>query len=144
MEDVPEGQKVVFSAHGVPPSAFDVARKRNLTVIDASCPLVTKVHNYVKKAASEGAKILLVGHKDHIEVQGVQAEAPDVVTIIENMEDLEQVSFPPNTKIFFASQTTLSLDDVRELTDGIKGNFQLLKPFHQVLSALLQQIDKLL
>jgi len=120
LNEVPEGSRLVYSAHGIPPQVRDVARKRRLLEIDATCPLVTKVHVYARKKAKEGYKIIVVGHKDHIEVIGVVAEAPEVTTVVENVKDVKALPFSKNDKLFFVTQTTLSLDDVATVIAALK------------------------
>ncbi|EKX73255.1 4-hydroxy-3-methylbut-2-enyl diphosphate reductase LytB, putative [Theileria equi strain WA] len=123
---VPENTIVVYSAHGVSPAIKELAKSRNLIEIDASCPLVNKVHVYVKKKAEEGYKIILIGHKDHQETIGTSGEAPESVTVIETVEDVECLNFSEGTKLFYATQTTLSLDDCREIKEA------LIKKFPQI------------
>ncbi|CBZ54142.1 putative lytB domain-containing protein [Neospora caninum Liverpool] len=111
ISDIPHGAVAVFSAHGVSPAVRAEAEARQLQVVDATCPLVTKVHVYVKQKAEQGYHIILIGHKDHVEVMGTKGEAPDAVTVVETVEDVEKLAFPASQKLFYATQTTLSLDD---------------------------------
>ncbi|KYK65016.1 4-hydroxy-3-methylbut-2-enyl diphosphate reductase [Toxoplasma gondii TgCatPRC2] len=111
ISDIPRGAVAVFSAHGVSPAVRAEAEARQLQVVDATCPLVTKVHVYVKQKAEQGYHIILIGHKNHVEVIGTQGEAPGAVTVVESVEDVEQLSFSDSQKLFYATQTTLSLDD---------------------------------
>ena len=120
LDEVPEGARVIYSAHGIPPSVRDHAKRRNLIEIDASCGLVIRVHSAAKRFASKGYHILLIGHRKHVEVMGTAGEAPHSTTIIESIEDVEKLYFPLNQKLFYTTQTTLSLDDVKEITTALK------------------------
>ena len=111
VKDVPHGQTVVFSAHGIPPSVREQAAIRSLKVHDATCPLVTKVHNEVIRYAREGYHIIFIGHRNHQEAIGTSGEAPDRITIVEEPKEVDRLSFPPGTKLVYATQTTLSVDD---------------------------------
>ncbi|PFH35045.1 4-hydroxy-3-methylbut-2-enyl diphosphate reductase [Besnoitia besnoiti] len=111
ISEIPPGAVAVFSAHGVSPAVRAEAEARGLRVVDATCPLVTKVHVYVKQKAEQGYHIVLIGHKNHVEVIGTKGEAPGAVTVVESVADVEELSFPPTQKLFYATQTTLSLDD---------------------------------
>ena len=111
LDEVPEGATVVFSAHGVAPSVHAEAEERGLKTIDATCPLVTKVHSEAKRFAHEGYQIVLVGHEGHEEVVGTMGEAPDVMTLVENPADAETVEVPDASKLVWLSQTTLSVDE---------------------------------
>jgi len=111
VDEIPEGSTVVFSAHGVAPVVHEDAAVRNLKTIDATCPLVTKVHAEAKRFANEGYQILLVGHEGHEEVVGTMGEAPDVVTLIERPEDARGAAVPHSDKLVWLSQTTLSVDE---------------------------------
>ena len=106
--EVPEGETVVFSAHGVSPSVHANAESRSLTTIDATCPLVTKVHVEAKKFAAEGYTIVLVGHEGHEEVEGTMGEAPDHFVLIETEEDVDQLEVDDPDRVAFLTQTTLS------------------------------------
>lgn len=123
LHEVPEGSRVIYSAHGVSPAVRDLAKARNLLEIDATCGLVTKVHSAVKRFAQKGYHILLIGHKKHVEIIGTAGEAPDVTTIIETVQDVENLHFPPEQKLFCATQTTLSLDDVRQISEALMQKF---------------------
>lgn len=116
---VPEGSRLIYSAHGVSPAVRAKAKERNLIEIDASCPLVTKVHSAVKRYAGKGYKIVLIGHKTHVEVIGTSGEAPEDTTIVESVADVEKLDYPPGQKLFYTTQTTLSLDDVKEITESL-------------------------
>lgn len=123
LAEVPEGQRLIYSAHGVSPAVREEAKKRNLIEIDATCGLVTRVHSAVKRFASMGYKIVLIGHKKHVEIIGTAGEAPDVTTIVESPSDVEKLNYSPDEKLFYITQTTLSLDDVREITDALMKRF---------------------
>lgn len=120
LEEVPEGSTVVFSAHGVAPSVHTEAQQRSLKTIDATCPLVTKVHAEAKRFAAEGKQILLIGHEGHEEVVGTMGEAPEAITLVENPEDAESVQVDPDREIVWLSQTTLSVDETMETVDRLK------------------------
>lgn len=119
LDEVPMGERIIYSAHGVSPAVRDKAKERNLIEIDATCGLVTRVHSAVKRAASQGFKIVLIGHKNHVEIIGTAGEAPDVTTVVESKEDVEKLSYSPEEKLYYITQTTLSLDDVKEITDAL-------------------------
>ena len=121
--EVPEGSTVVFSAHGVAPSVHANAAERQLKAIDATCPLVTKVHVEAKKFATEGYTIVLVGHAGHEEVEGTMGEAPDSIVLIETEEDVEALSVPDPDKVAYISQTTLSVDETGTIIDALRAKF---------------------
>lgn len=123
LSEVPEGARVVYSAHGIPPSVREEARARNIYEIDATCGLVTKVHSAAKRYAEKGYTILLIGHRKHVEIIGTYGEAPDATVIVESVADVEALTFSPSDKLVYLTQTTLSLDDVREITDALKLRF---------------------
>jgi len=120
VEDVPIGSRLIYSAHGVSPKVREAAKRRELIEIDATCGLVTRVHSAVKRFAAQGYHIILIGHKNHVEIVGTAGEAPEVTTIVESPEDVEKLSFGPGDKLFYITQTTLSLDDVRAITDALR------------------------
>jgi 4-hydroxy-3-methylbut-2-enyl diphosphate reductase len=122
LDEVPEGARVVFSAHGVSPEVVAEARRRSLRVIDATCPLVTKVHLETKKAARDGFDILLVGHRGHDEVVGTLGEAPDRTTIIDTAEEVAALD-RRERPVFVVTQTTLSLEDTAQVIDAIRGEY---------------------
>ena len=113
-DEVPEGSIVVFSAHGVAPTVHVEAAKRNLRTIDATCPLVTKVHNEAKRFARDDYDILLVGHTGHEEVVGTAGEAPDHVQVVDNPDAVDKVTVRDPNKVIWLSQTTLSVDETME------------------------------
>jgi len=119
IEEVPRGARLIYSAHGVSPTVRDQAKARELIEIDATCGLVTRVHSAVKRFAIQGYQILLIGHRNHVEVIGTAGEAPDVTTIIESVEDVNHLKFTSEDKLFYITQTTLSLDDVKEITETL-------------------------
>lgn len=121
--EVPEGELVVFSAHGVAPSVHDNAKARSLRTIDATCPLVTKVHVEARKFAEEGYTIVLVGHEGHEEVEGTTGEAPDSIVLVQTVEDAEALEVEDPSRIAFITQTTLSVDETAEIIAKLKERF---------------------
>lgn len=120
---VPEGSHVIFSAHGVAPEVFEQASRFKLEAIDATCPLVTKVHAEAKRFAARGFTILLIGHADHVEVEGVVGEAPDQTIVVASAAEAEQVQVPDPTKIGVLTQTTLSVDEAMQVMGVLKRRF---------------------
>jgi 4-hydroxy-3-methylbut-2-enyl diphosphate reductase len=124
VEEVPAGSKLVFSAHGVAPAVWGQAKKRQLQVIiDATCPLVEKVHREVRKFAAKGYWIILVGHPDHDEIVGTSGEAPDHIRVVANIEEARQVRIPDPERVVFLTQTTLSVDDTKEIVEALRQRF---------------------
>lgn len=123
LTEVPEGARAIFSAHGVSPQVRKVARQRRLQVIDATCPLVTKVHLEAVKFAREGFTIVLIGHKDHDEVVGTLGEAPDRTFLVSNVEDVEALRIPDPSRVCYLTQTTLSLDETKDIVERLKQRF---------------------
>jgi 4-hydroxy-3-methylbut-2-enyl diphosphate reductase len=121
--DVPQGATVVFSAHGVAPSVHANSAQRDLHTIDATCPLVTKVHVEAKKFAAEGYTIVLVGHAGHEEVEGTMGEAPDRIVLIENEADVDALEVKDPAKVAYISQTTLSVDETTAIIDRLRERF---------------------
>ncbi|MBI4898270.1 MAG: 4-hydroxy-3-methylbut-2-enyl diphosphate reductase [Actinobacteria bacterium] len=121
--EVPEGKTVVFSAHGVAPTVYEQADQRSLKTIDATCPLVTKVHVEAKKFATEGYTIILIGHAGHEEVEGTMGEAPDAMILVETIEDVERLDVPDAARVAYISQTTLSVDETRGIIAALKDKF---------------------
>ncbi len=121
--DVPEGATVVFSAHGVAPSVHATAGVRRLQTIDATCPLVTKVHVEAKKFAADGYTIVLIGHAGHEEVEGTMGEAPDHIVLIEDEAGVEELEVEDPDKVAYISQTTLSVDETRAIIDRLRERF---------------------
>ncbi len=126
LTDVPEGATVVFSAHGVAPSVHTDAAARGLRTIDATCPLVTRVHNEAKKFAAKGVDIVLIGHAGHEEVEGTTGEAPDAITVVERPDDVDALVLRDPAKVTFLTQTTLSVDETAETIARIRERFPLL------------------
>ena len=122
-DQIPEGQTVVFSAHGVSPMVHEEAAARNLKTIDATCPLVTKVHHEVRRFATEDAEILLIGHHGHEEVEGTAGEAPDKVRIVDGLEGARTIEPTPGKNLIWLSQTTLSVDETMETVAILKERF---------------------
>jgi len=122
-DEVPEGALVIFSAHGVSPAVHAAAASRNLKTIDATCPLVTKVHHEVKRFASEDYDILLIGHHGHEEVEGTAGEAPDNVHVIDTVDEIENITLREGKKLIWLSQTTLSVDETIKTVRALKEKF---------------------
>ena len=123
VEEVPEGSIVIFSAHGVAPVVHEEAAARNLKTIDATCPLVTKVHSEAKRFASEGYQILLVGHEGHEEVVGTMGEAPGAMTLVQDPAAAETIDVADSDKVVWLSQTTLSVDETLATVGALKERF---------------------
>jgi 4-hydroxy-3-methylbut-2-enyl diphosphate reductase len=121
--DVPEGATVVFSAHGVAPSVHVNARERRLATIDATCPLVTKVHVEAKKFAADGYTIVLIGHAGHEEVEGTMGEVPEHIVLVENEDDVDRLDVPDPSRIAYITQTTLSVDETRAVINRLRQRF---------------------
>src|SRR5438067_7601289 len=121
--EIPSGATAVFSAHGVSPLVREEAAARGLATLDATCPLVSRVHAAVLRYAGRGYTILFVGHAGHPEVEGVMGEAPHQVNLIQTAEDAEQVSVPDSRNVAYATQTTLSLDDVAAIVQTLRRRF---------------------
>jgi 4-hydroxy-3-methylbut-2-enyl diphosphate reductase len=121
--EVPEGATVVFSAHGVAPSVHANAAARQLNTIDATCPLVTKVHVQARRYAASGYTVLLIGHAGHEEVVGTMGEAPDSIVLVESVADAEALSFPEGTRLAYVTQTTLSVDETGEIITALRRRF---------------------
>ena len=122
-DEVPEGKTVVFSAHGVSPLVHEQATARNLKTIDATCPLVTKVHHEVRRFATEDSEILLIGHHGHEEVEGTAGEAPDRVRIVDGLDGARTIQPTPGKNLVWLSQTTLSVDETMEAVAILKERF---------------------
>ena len=121
--DAPAGAILVLSAHGVAPAVFDRAAARRQTTIDATCPLVTKVHVQARRYAADGRRIVLIGHAGHEEVVGTMGEAPDAILLVENVEDAEALDLPVDTPLAYITQTTLSVDETAEIIQVLKRRF---------------------
>ncbi|CRG93299.1 4-hydroxy-3-methylbut-2-enyl diphosphate reductase, putative [Plasmodium gallinaceum] len=123
LNEVPDGSILIYSAHGISPQIRELAKKKKLFEIDATCPLVNKVHVYVQVKAKEGYKIILIGHKNHVEVIGTYNEAPECTFIVENVKDVENLNFPKDEKLFYVTQTTLSMDDCALIVKKLKEKY---------------------
>ncbi len=123
VDDVPEGATVVLAAHGVAPEVRDDAVGRDLQVIDATCPLVAKVHHEARRFARQGYEIVLVGHSDHEEVVGTLGEAPDSMHVVASREELDALAFVEGTPVAYLTQTTLAIDETRDLVDRLRERF---------------------
>ncbi len=123
LADIPAGSRVIYSAHGVSPEVRAEAKERNLITIDATCGLVTKIHSAVKRFSKKGYKIVLIGKKKHVEIIGIAAEAPNDTFIVEKADDVEKLEFQKDQKLFYITQTTLSTDDIKEITDALYNKF---------------------
>lgn len=127
LSEVPEGSRIIYSAHGIPPSVREEGKKRHLIEIDASCGLVIRVHSAAKRFAKKGYHVLLIGHRNHVEVIGTAGEAPEDTTIIESVADVEKLTFPQEQRLFYTTQTTLSLDDVKDITEALKEKYPFIE-----------------
>ncbi len=127
LDEVPEGARAIFSAHGVAPSVRKQAKQRSLDVIDATCPLVTKVHLEAVRFARDGYSIVLIGHKDHDEVIGTLGEVPDRTYLVETVEDVDRLEVPDPTRVRYLTQTTLSLDETRDIVVRLKERFPMMQ-----------------
>jgi 4-hydroxy-3-methylbut-2-en-1-yl diphosphate reductase len=123
LDEVPPGATVIFSAHGIAPAVRQAAAARGLRVIDATCPLVTKVHVEAKRYAREGYTIVLVGHEDHDEVIGTTGEAPERIVVIDSVEEAERIEVEDPEKVAYLTQTTLSVDDTRAVIEVLRRRF---------------------
>ena len=128
--EVPDGQRLIYSAHGVSPSVREASKLRNLRVIDATCPLVTKVHVEAVKYAKGGYSIILIGHRDHDEVIGTLGEAPDVTQVVGSADEVETLNVADPTRVAYITQTTLSLDETRDVIDALRKKFPLIEGPH--------------
>ena len=123
VEDVPEGERIIFSAHGVSPEVREKAAARSLEVIDATCPLVTKVHVEAIRYAKQDYTIILIGHAGHDEVIGTMGEAPEHMRLVKTMEDIEDLEVEDPEKVAYITQTTLSLRDTHEMVEALRKKF---------------------
>ena len=123
IEEVPHGARAIFSAHGVAPAVRVEAKRRGLAVIDATCPLVTKVHLEAVRFARDGSSIVLIGHKDHDEVIGTLGEVPDRTFLVETVEDVDRLELPDPNRVCYLTQTTLSLDETKDIVVRLKERF---------------------
>lgn len=127
VEEVPNGERVIYSAHGVSPEVREASTRRNLRVIDATCPLVTKVHVEAVKFAKEGNALILIGHRDHDEVVGTLGEAPHVTQVVGSPEEVESLTVPDPDRVAYLTQTTLSLDETKDIIAALKAKFPNIK-----------------
>jgi len=123
VDEVPEGERVIYSAHGVSPEVRDASRERRLRVIDATCPLVTKVHVEAVKFAKEGYSLILIGHRDHDEVVGTLGEAPMVTQVVGSPREVESLCVPDPDRVAYLTQTTLSLDETKDIIEALRRKF---------------------
>jgi 4-hydroxy-3-methylbut-2-en-1-yl diphosphate reductase len=121
--EVPEGELVVFSAHGVAPSVHENAAARRLRTIDATCPLVTKVHVEARKFAAQGYTVVLIGHEGHEEVEGTTGEAPQNIVLVQTAEDVDELELPDPNRVAYITQTTLSVDETTGIIEHLKAKF---------------------
>jgi 4-hydroxy-3-methylbut-2-en-1-yl diphosphate reductase len=126
LDEVPDGALVIFSAHGIAPAVRDEAARRDLRTIDATCPLVTKVHAEARRFARDDFDILLIGHAGHEEVDGTTGEAPRHITLVDRPEDVDTVTVRDPSKVVWLSQTTLSVDETMDRVDALRARFPLL------------------
>lgn len=130
VDEVPAGERVIYSAHGVAPEVRDASEQRKLRVIDATCPLVTKVHVEAVKFAKEGYSLILIGHRDHDEVIGTLGEAPLVTQVVGSPEEVASLSVPDPNRVAYLTQTTLSLDETRDIISALRKRFPNIKGPH--------------
>ncbi len=123
LSEIPSGSLVIFSAHGISPTVREEAQRRGLRTLDATCPLVTKVHVEALRYAKEGMQIVLVGHRGHVEVEGTLGHAPDRMLLVERIEDVARLEVEDPDRLAVLTQTTLSLDDTREILDALRARF---------------------
>jgi 4-hydroxy-3-methylbut-2-enyl diphosphate reductase len=127
VDEVPDGQRVIYSAHGVAPEVREASDLRGLRVIDATCPLVTKVHVEAVRFAKEGYSLVLIGHRDHDEVIGTLGEAPAVTQVVSSVAEVEQLEIPDPTRVAYLTQTTLSLDETAGIIEALRKKFPRIK-----------------
>ena len=124
LDDVPAGQRIIFSAHGVPPDVIGRAKERQLKFVDATCPLVTKVHKEAVKFSSEGHEVILIGHKGHQELIGTSGYVPtQQLHVVENEADIDDLDIDPNAQVSYITQTTLSVDDTTQMIEKLKRKY---------------------
>ncbi|MHB1744108.1 MAG: 4-hydroxy-3-methylbut-2-enyl diphosphate reductase [Acidobacteriaceae bacterium] len=123
IDEVPEGARVIYSAHGVSPAVREISRQRKLKVIDATCPLVTKVHVEAVKFARQGYSLVLIGHRDHDEIEGTLGEAPEETQVVSTVEEVAALEVPNPERVAYLTQTTLSLDEARDIIHALKAKF---------------------
>jgi 4-hydroxy-3-methylbut-2-enyl diphosphate reductase len=130
LDEAPRGSRLIYSAHGVSPQIREQAAARGLTVIDATCPLVTKVHVEAVRMAKEGYDIVLIGHRGHVEVEGTMGHATDRMRLIETLDDVQQLDISNPERLGCVTQTTLSMDDTRDVMDALRQRFPLIQLPH--------------
>lgn len=123
IDDVPFGMRVIYSAHGVSPEVRERSKARRLKVIDATCPLVTKVHVEAVKFARQGYSLVLIGHRDHDEIEGTLGEAPEATQVVSNVADVAALQVPDSNRVAYLTQTTLSLDEAHDIIQALKAKF---------------------
>jgi 4-hydroxy-3-methylbut-2-enyl diphosphate reductase len=129
LDEVPDDATVVFSAHGIAPAVREEAERRGLRYIDATCPLVTKVHTEVVRHVDRGHAMVLIGHAGHDEVLGTMGEAPGRITLVTGVEDVAKLDFPPGTQVACSTQTTLSVDETRDIVAALRARYpDLMEP----------------
>jgi len=127
VEEVPPGERVIYSAHGVAPEVREASERRKLRVIDATCPLVTKVHVEAVKFAREGYSLILIGHRDHDEIIGTLGEAPGATQVVGSAEQVARLTVPDPNRVAYLTQTTLSLDEAKDIIEALKRKFPNIK-----------------
>jgi 4-hydroxy-3-methylbut-2-en-1-yl diphosphate reductase len=130
VEEVPNGERVIYSAHGVAPSVRDASKLRMLRVIDATCPLVTKVHVEAIRFAKDGYSLILIGHLNHDEIVGTLGEAPEVTQVVSNADQVANIVVPDPNRVAYLTQTTLSLDEAKDIIDALKLKFPNIRGPH--------------
>ena len=130
VDEVPDGQRLIYSAHGVSPTVREASKLRNLNVIDATCPLVTKVHVEAVKYAKGNYSIILIGHRDHDEVIGTLGEAPQVTQVVGTVAEVARLIVPDPTRVAYITQTTLSLDETKDIINALRKKFPLIEGPH--------------
>lgn len=123
VEEVPNGERIIYSAHGVAPSVRDASKLRMLRVIDATCPLVTKVHVEAIRFAKDGYSLILIGHLNHDEIVGTLGEAPEVTQVVSNAQQVADIEVPDPNRVAYLTQTTLSLDEAKDIIEALKAKF---------------------
>ncbi len=123
LDQVPSGSTCIFSAHGVSPAVWDAARERDLTIIDATCPLVTKVHLEVRRSVKQGRTVILIGHDGHDEVEGTLGQSPDRMLLVENVEQVTALEVDDPDNLYYVTQTTLSVDETKGIIDALRRRF---------------------
>ena len=127
ISDIPKGSNTIFSAHGVSDSVESAAKNKSLTIVDATCPLVKKVHIEAIKYNNQGYKIILIGHKGHPEVEGTAGRVPGGVEVVETVEQIKNLGYSQDDKLAYVTQTTLSVDDTKKIIDALKIKYPLIK-----------------